>query len=208
MIGLWLVLACRTEPAIVDRVVDSSSERDELTLAYARKHTGPEQGLTIEPKMVVLHGTMDTDPEVHLKMLARPTLPGARDDLASAGRMNVAVHFLVDRGGTVYRTLPEDRYGRHTVGFNHTSIAIEHLGDGPEHAFTTEQIDATRKLVRDLTQRHPIEWLVGHHQLIDEPETHPLFLERDETYRTFALDPGDAFVQAIAEGNPELRTWP
>ena len=122
----------------------------------------------------------------------------------SAGAMNVAVHFVVDPGGVIVRTLPDTRYGRHTVGFNHASIAIEHLEMVQKHGLTSAQVEATTGLIRALTRRHGIRYLAGHHQLVNEPETHPLFVEQVDSYRTFARDPGDEFVERVATGLADL----
>lgn len=191
---------------VVDRdwMVDLGPERDALTLAYAQAHTGPDQGVRIQPTMVVLHGTMDRDLATHHARLKPVRLPADRQSLAWAGEVNVMVHFVVAPDGEVVRVLPEDHYGRHAVGFNHVALGIEHLGDGPEHALTDAQVASTTALIRELADRHALTHLAGHHQLIAAPEQHPLFRERDDTYRTLALDPGDAFVEAVAGGVADL----
>ena len=186
-------------PAIQEDLLPWTDQREQLTAEYAALHSGPHQSTRITPRMVVLHGTTDPSVDAVKQRFAPASLPTDREDLAHAGSVNVSTHYAIDRDGTIVRLLPENRYARHVVGFNHVAIGIEHVGDGPEHDLTQAQIDSARWLVADLRTRWPIEDVKGHHQLINEPESHPLFLELDETYRTFARDPGDAFVKAVTQ---------
>ena len=51
-----------------------------------------------------------------------------------------------------------------------------------------------------LTNKYPtIKYLIGHHEY-REYENSPLWLEKDDGYRTVKADPGDRFMNAVRAG--------
>ena len=209
---MWflLLISCvgRDEAAahplrIVDASLAWTPSRERLTSDYALRHTG--RAITrITPRMVILHGTPETRIDDLRARFGPPELSAERGDLRWASSLNIATHYAVDRDGTVYRFLPDDRYARHAVGFNHLAIGIEHLGDGPQHPLTPAQVAATVTLVRQLDTAHAIDWLQGHHELVPG-DGHPMFVEMDADYRTLALDPGDDFVRSVRDQLADLN---
>jgi len=192
---------------IVDRPVPFPQERIDLTRAYIKEHYGLDvKSITIVPKIIVLHWTAVPTFAGSYRAFVAPTLAGGRPDLVGAGALNVGIQFLVDRDGTVYRLMPETWMARHVIGLNYNAIGVENVG-GAHGApdLTPAQVQANIELVRYLaTKYRTIHYLIGHSEYRDF-EGHPLWLERDKSYRTGKTDPGDAFMTAVRAGVADLR---
>jgi N-acetyl-anhydromuramyl-L-alanine amidase AmpD len=193
--------------SIIDRPISFSETRTEMTRAYIREHYGIDaDDIAIEPRVIVLHWTAIDDLEGSFRAFDPETLGGSRPDLEGAGNVNVSIHFLVGKDGTVYRLMPETWMARHVIGLNYAAIGVENVGTGtPESStLTDDQVEANIALVRYLVRRHPtIEYLIGHHEY-RAFESHPLWLERDDGYRTAKIDPGDRFMNAVRAGVADL----
>ena len=86
--------------------------------------------------------------------------------------------YYIDRDGKVFQFVADDRVANHTFGYNPRSIGIElvnigrypHWGDSRYQAFTVaytrEQIDSLRALLRQLRNDHlNLHWIAGHEDL-------------------------------------------
>ena len=195
-----------TAQTIIDRPISFSEDRTAMTLAYIREHYGlTPPDLTITPRIIVLHWTAIEDLEGSFRAFDGETLAG-RPDIAGAGDVNVSIHFLVDRDGTIYRLMPETWMARHVIGLNYDAIGVENVGTGgpDSDTLTPAQVEANIRLVRYLARKHPtIEYLIGHHEY-EEFEGHPLWRELDPTYRTAKIDPGERFMRAVRTGVADL----
>ena len=199
---LWALLALAYPPEIKPWMLPAEEQRKALTLAYLEAHRGPdaltgdgEADVRMVPKVVVVHWTGGGTAKSAWNTFAPATL-GGRQYLQKAGALNVGAHFLVDRDGTIYQLLEEDRIARHCIGLNHLSIGIENVGDGAGNALTGAQLAANAFLVQELAGRHPITHLIGHHEY-RSMEPHPYFSELDPKYRTVKSDPGTAFMEKL-----------
>lgn len=182
---------------IVDWPVRWPAERDRLMLAYRRAHSdAAATDTTISPRMIVLHYTAGNSAKGTHGYFDRVRLEASRASLRRGGEVNVAAHFLVDRDGTIFRLLPETRMGRHAIGVNHVSIGVENVGDEARYPLTGAQVTANAALIRDLATRHPIELVVGHHE-VRALEGTPWFVERVAGYRNQKGDPGARFMTAV-----------
>lgn len=191
---------------IHDRPVRFSADRVSSTRKYMSDHYGENpEDITIVPRIIVLHWTAIDSFEESFAVFDPVELGGSRPGLEAAGNVNVSAHFLVDRNGTVYRLMPETWMARHCIGLNSSSIGIENVGGGGGvDNLTDAQIAANIKLVRYLALKYPtIEYLIGHMEY-REFEGHPLWLERDDTYRTEKIDPGDRFMTSVREAVADL----
>ncbi len=189
-----------TKLRIVDRPIAFDDERIEGTLAYRKAHQKSDspgvQTISIEPRMVVLHFTDSDNLEDTWRYFNRQTIEGRREQLATAGDVNVSTHFLVDRDGTVYRLIPETWFARHCIGLNHVAIGIENIGS-ETLPLTEAQVRANADLIRFLAARYPrLTHLIGHHEY-RAMESHPYFDEVDSTYRTDKVDPGADFMARV-----------
>jgi beta-lactamase class A len=187
---------------IVDRPIPFSARRVEMTRAYIRAHYGLDvPDIRIVPKIVVLHWTAVPTLEGSFEAFRPERIPASRTELTGAGEVNVSIHFLVDRDGTVYRLMPETWMARHVIGLNYDAIGVENVGgaDGRED-LTDAQVAANIRLVRYLARKYPtIEYLIGHSEY-ESFEGHPLWRELDPGYRTGKIDPGKRFMTAVRAG--------
>ncbi len=197
LIVMSMSAGCSKSLHLVDRPIVFDEEREQLSRQYMKERHGMSTGqATIVPRMVVVHWTAIPTLEKSFQAFVDSKLPSHREGIASASSLNVSAHFLVDRDGTVYQLLPETTFARHVIGLNHSAIGIENVGDGNKLPLTSEQLDANVKLIQQLASRHPIEYVIGHHEY-QNFIGHPLWKETDPNYLTEKSDPGDEFMSAI-----------
>jgi len=109
----------------------------------------------------------------------------------------VSAHYLIDRGGTVYRLVNERNIAWHAGGsimpapdnrrnVNRFSIGIEVIATATS-GFTDAQYNALSHLISDIKQRHPIRQIVGHDEIAGT-RAMQLGLRRDRK-----VDPGPRF---------------
>ncbi len=112
-------------------------------------------------------------------------------------------HYYIDRDGTVYRYVTDDRTAHHVVGYNARSIGIEIVNNGrypdwfhstnqrPTEKYTGAQIESLKKLLRYLKKQYPgISELTRHSELDTgkiKAEDNPAVLIRRK------IDPGPLF---------------
>ena len=206
--GLLLItlLACGgQELKVIDKPIVFDAQRTELTLEYLEQRYGIVQKTPeIAPRMIVLHWTVFPTLGEAFEAFNEPVLPNYRPDIESISGLNVSAHFMVDRDGTVYRLMPENFMARHVIGLNHCAIGIENVGGTGDHPLTPAQLAANIELVRYLTAKYPIEYLIGHYEYTDF-EQHELWLEKDRGYRTEKTDPGPEFMAAVREATKNLK---
>jgi len=193
-----LVLLCSCAGSkIVDRPIVFNEEREELTRTYMKERYGLEgEGITIVPKMIVLHWTAIPTLEGSFDAFNDPAITGWRKYVQKASGLNVSSHFLVDQDGTIYRLMPETTMGRHVIGLNHCAIGIENVGGTEDTPLTEAQLKSNIWLVNYLSRKYDIDYLIGHYEY---PlfEGHELWLEKDDSYRTEKTDPGEAFMARV-----------
>ena len=191
---------------IVDRPIQFGPQRIVLTQQYIKRHYGINARIIeIRPKMIVVHYTAIPTLERSWRAFDPETLPSARGDIAGASSLNVSAHYLVDRDGTVYRLMPDNRMARHVIGLNLCAIGIENVGSDD---LTPAQLRANVELVRYLKRKYPaIRYLIGHSEY-RRFEGSPLWLEKDPGYRTKKHDPGRTFMEALRRHFPELKSAP
>jgi N-acetyl-anhydromuramyl-L-alanine amidase AmpD len=200
------LLDCSSRPVIIDKPVSFPSERVALTKTYMNQRYGiVSDSIVINPKMIVVHWTAIPIFEKSFAEFNKIALDSSRADIMKSGAVNVSIHFLVDKDGSIYRLMPEMWMARHVIGLNHVSIGIENVGGARDRDdLTHDQLKANEYIVRYLKVKYPsIEYLIGHYEytLFDH---HPLWKERDSTYRTEKTDPGVRFMTLIRERVSDL----
>jgi beta-N-acetylhexosaminidase len=201
-----LIPGCTSRLYIIDKPISFSEERILLTKGYIKNHYGVDDSVYITPKMIVLHWTAINDFDSCFALFNMETLGGSRPDLNKAGGLNVSIHFLVDKNGRVYQLMPDTLMARHCIGLNYFSIGVENVGgENNIDNLTDEQIEANILLVKYLKEKYPsIEYLIGHYEY-RKFESSPLWLEKDSTYRTEKVDPGERFMREVKNGVGELN---
>ena len=182
---------------VVSKPLPFDETRKELTLEYLKERHGIIQDdPTITPRMIVVHHTVIPTADKTYAAFEPSTLPNARAGIKGASSLNVSSQYMVDRDGTIYHLLPDTIMARHTIGLNHCAIGIENVGGTKDLPLTDAQLKANVKLVKELSKRHDIQYLIGHHeyQLF---RGHELWKETDPNYLTTKSDPGDAFMNAL-----------
>ncbi|MEA3371935.1 MAG: glycoside hydrolase family 3 N-terminal domain-containing protein, partial [Campylobacterota bacterium] len=190
----------RTKNAIVQKPIIFTQKRKDMTKEYIKTHYGLKvKDIKIEPKMIVLHWTAVMDFDECFKRLNAEELYSDRGDIAAASALNVSAHFLVARDGTIYQLMPDNWMARHVIGLNYSTIGIENIGGegNVKDDLTDAQLEANIKLVKYLRAKYQtIEHIIGHHEYREYEES-PLWLEKDDGYRTIKADPGDRFTNAV-----------
>ncbi len=178
-----------------------SGRRVELAREYSLVHHGIDDWKLEGPLAVVVHFTGTDSLAGSLGAFMDDELPSSRPDIAAGGRLNVGVHYVIARDGTVYALMPEYAMGRHTIGYNRVSLGIELVGSRPG-SLTAAQLDACAALVADMAARHPgMRYLFGHHEYEEAGRAHAVLrLELLQGYApTVKIDPGAAFMASLRE---------
>lgn len=182
---------------IVSKPIHFGETRKELTLDYIHVHyDSTAQDILIDPQVIVVHWTAIPTFEATFATFDPDTLPAARAGISRGGRVNVSSQFSVDRDGTIYQLMPDNWMARHTIGLNRIAIGIENVGSN-DLPLTDAQLDADEWLVRHLKAKYPgIKYLIGHHEYLEFRGT-PLWAEKDSSYHTSKIDPGDEYMDRL-----------
>lgn len=200
-------MGCKAQK-IVDKPIVFNQERKELTLNYLKDRYGLVQDdPTIDPKMIVIHWTAIPTFEASFRAFKNPRLPASRERISGASSLNVSSQFLIDRNGKIYRLMPETTMARHVIGLNHAAIGVENVGGTKATPLTAAQLKANSWLVKYLTKKYPIQYLIGHYQYTNFVGT-PLWLEKDANYRTEKTDPGKDFMRKLRKTVKDLHFKP
>ncbi|WP_339652241.1 peptidoglycan recognition family protein [uncultured Maribacter sp.] len=205
-----LFVSCTTTKTIIEQPITFNDERKILTLEYLENRYGLEQETPqIIPKMIVLHWTVIPTFEKSFEAFNPASLPNWRPDIKDVSGLNVSSQFLVDRDGTIYRLLPETTMARHVIGLNHCAIGVENVGGTDDLPLTKAQLKSNIWLVKYLKDKYDIDYLIGHYEYTLF-ENHPLWLEKDDGYRTKKTDPGPDFMFKVRKAvkNLEFKELP
>tara|TARA_R110002051_G_scaffold137916_4_gene210602 strand:- start:27319 stop:27987 length:669 start_codon:yes stop_codon:yes gene_type:complete len=204
LLGVFLV-SCSAKKTIVDHPITFNEDRKILTLEYLENRYGLIQDLPqINPKMIVLHWTVIPTFKKSFEAFDPITLPNWRPDIKNVSGLNVSSQFMVDRDGTIYQLLPETTMARHVIGLNHCAIGVENVGGTEDLPLTKAQVKSNIWLVRYLKEKYDIDYLIGHYEYTLF-ENHPLWLEKDEGYRTMKTDPGTDFMKKVRKSVSDLN---
>ena len=183
--------ALAEEKIFVDNFIPWTENRDRLGDEYTLKHYG-KVIREIVPQAVVVHWTAFGTLESVWKYFDAEEMP---DD---EGRLNVASQFIVDRDGTIWRLMPENKFARHIIGYNHCAIGIENVGgyNGRED-LTKAQLAANIRLIKYLHEKYPtIKYVFGHYQQ-GKARASGLFIENVKGYYAIKTDPGKIFMRGL-----------
>ncbi len=200
--------SCTGVKRIFDKPIVFDEERKLLTRQYIQEHYALDtDAITIIPKMIVLHWTVIPTLENSFNAFNEARLPSWRPDIKSASALNVSAHFLIDRDGTIHSLMPETTMGRHVIGLNYSAVGIENVGGTDEHPLTEAQLKSNIWLVKYLSKKYDIEYLIGHYEYPNF-EGHPLWLEQDDGYRTEKEDPGPDFMKKVRDATKKFNFKP
>ncbi len=199
IIASSICFSCAENIEIVDHPIVFDEERKILTRAYLADRYGIYQDEpTIIPKMVVVHWTAIDNVEASYRAFEKSHLPGSRKEIQKASTLNVSSHYLIDRDGTIHQLMPDTIMARHVIGLNHCAIGIENVGNKDTHPLTDAQLQSNTWLIEKLYKKYNIKHVIGHYEYLDFIG-HPLWKERDASYRTEKIDPGKSFMADLRE---------
>jgi len=181
---------------IINKPIDYSPERARLSLEYLKDHYNIVQNKpTISPKIIVLHYTAGGTVETNYKYFNKTHLESARGTLKKQSTLNVSSQYIVDRDGTIYQLMEANMFARHTIGLNYCAIGIENIGSRNQ-PLTEKQTLANAQLIRALTKKYNIEYLIGHSEYGIFRDS-KLWKETDPNYFTIKDDPGKDFMKKV-----------
>ncbi|MCY0969158.1 peptidoglycan recognition protein family protein [Chryseobacterium wangxinyae] len=181
---------------VINKPINYSPERISLSLEYLKEHHGlTQKSPIIIPKMIVLHYTAGGTVESNFKYFNKTNLENARNTLKKQSTLNVSSQYIVDRDGTIYQLMEPNMFARHTIGLNYCAIGVENIGS-KKQPLTEKQVAANAQLVRYLTQKYKIEYLIGHSEY-GVFRNSKLWKESDSKYFTGKEDPGKDFMSKV-----------
>lgn len=198
----FLSISAVASPVIIQKPIIFNDERIELTREYRKQHYGiAKQSILITPQMIVLHWTAIDSFQKTFDEFNPPALT-ERPDIADGGNLNVSAQFVVDKDGTIYQMMPSNWMARHVIGLNDSAIGIENVG---EYELSDAQVDANVALIRMLVQEYPtIHYLIGHYEYLTFKNS-PLWKEKNPTYFTDKIDPGESFMNRVRNKVVDLK---
>ena len=189
---------------IIQKPIDYSKEKTRLSLDYLKEHHGLDQKTPkITPKIIVLHYTAGGTIDSNFRYFNNLYLENQRATLKNQSPLNVSSHFLIDRDGTIYQLVDPEMFARHTIGLNYCAIGVENIGSKAQ-PLTDKQVEANAELVRYLSKKYPIEYLIGHSEYGDFRNS-KLWKESDPKYFTGKADPGDDFMKKVRTKVTDLK---
>ena len=154
-------------PRIVQKPIPFGTKRKQQMRAYSRRHYGIDSFELTAPKVVVQHITVtDSFGAVYNTFANNSRDPELRE------LPGVCSHYVVDKDGTIYQLVKLGIMCRHTVGLNHTSIGIEHVGRTDAALLgNRRQLRASLALSRWLRCRFQIapRDVIGHNESLSSP---------------------------------------
>lgn len=200
-VGFWLPAHGQDSRLDIREFPVQTEARKELTREYARAHYGIDDWRLMDPSLIVVHYTGTDSDEYSLSVFAPDILSASRDEISAGGSVNVGVHYVIWRDGTIWSLLPETDMGRHAIGYNHVALGIEMTGSSGDRV-TDAQIESCAALVADIAKRLPsIRYLCGHHEYMQEFRAHrSLYTTHLEGYApTVKHDPGERVMALLRE---------
>jgi beta-N-acetylhexosaminidase len=142
-------------------------ERKRDMRRYAHRHYGIDRHRLTDPRVVVLHlSVTDTARAVF------DTFAPNRPDPELGELPGVCTHYVIARNGWIFQLVSRELMCRHTVGLNHVSFGIEHVGHSEAGVFgRRRQLRASLRLVAWLRARYGIRVrdVIGHNESLRSP---------------------------------------
>ena len=164
------------EPRIAKRHIPYGKTRRRQMAAYSERHYG-EREWRLEPRGIVEHYTASATAGPALN-----TFEQNRPDVEYGELPGVCAQYLIDKDGTIMELVPTDIRCRHTVGLNHRTIGIEHVGQSDSDVVGRPRVlRSSLALTSWLRCAYEIERsnVIGHNESLDSP----LYEELDPDFR-------------------------
>jgi hypothetical protein len=154
------------EPRIRERHIGYGPKRRRQMAAYSERHYG-EREWRLEPHGIVEHYTASSTAGPALN-----TFEANWPDVEYGELPGVCAHYLIDTDGTIMELVPTGIRCRHTVGLNHRTIGIEHVGNSDSDVVGRPRVlRASLALTGWLRCAYAIERsnVIGHNESLGSP---------------------------------------
>jgi N-acetylmuramoyl-L-alanine amidase len=153
-------------PRIHERPIPYGPERRKQMASYSKRHYG-ERAWRLEPRGIVEHytATRTAGPALNYFSSNEP-------DVEYGELPGVCAHYLIDRDGTILELVPTETRCRHTVGLNHETIGIEHVGQSDGDVVGRPRVlRSSLALTSWLRCAYAIKRsnVIGHNESLDSP---------------------------------------
>jgi beta-N-acetylhexosaminidase len=143
------------------------AQRKRDTRRYAQRHYGIDDHRLTDPRVIVLHLSVTDTAQAVFNTFA-PNRPDAE-----VGELpGLCAHYVIAKNGTIFQLVSRRLMCRHTVGLNHVSFGIEHVGRSEAGVFARRrQLRASLALVAWLRDRYAIRIrdVIGHNESLTSP---------------------------------------
>jgi N-acetylmuramoyl-L-alanine amidase len=159
--------AAAAKPAINKKLIPYPKKRKREMAAYSKRHYGHYKWRLRNPQVIVQHYA-----EAGSISSIFNTFAPDRPDVEFGELPGVCSHFAVSAGGGIYKFVPVSTRCRHTVGLNHVSIGIEHVGFSDQDILSRPaQLNASLRLTQWLRCRFgiPVSQVIGHNESLSSP---------------------------------------
>ena len=169
--------ASSLRPEIKKWRIPYGKKRKRQMAAYSKRHYGKREWRLLHPKQIVQH--------VSVTSTARQvwnTFAPNRPDPEYGELPGVCSHFVVSPKGTLFKLVPAAIRCRHTVGLNHLTIGIEHVGFQDGDVLNNRRMfKRSLRLTRYLRCRFQIKVknVIGHNESLSSP----FYKELDPDFR-------------------------
>jgi N-acetylmuramoyl-L-alanine amidase-like protein/zinc carboxypeptidase len=154
-------------PEIQRRRIPFGRVRKEQMRHYARRHYGIDDHRLLDPRVIVLHLSVSDSAESVFQTFAHNVPDPELGELPG-----LCAHYVVDPRGRILELVSRRLMCRHTVGLNHVSFGIEHVGRRHSDVMgRRSQLRASLRLVRWLQERYGIRTrnVIGHNESLKSP---------------------------------------
>jgi N-acetylmuramoyl-L-alanine amidase len=154
-------------PPITEHLVPFGEQRKADTAAYARRHYGIDDWRVRDPKVIVIHYTVNGSLQATFDTFA-PNRP----DVELGERPGLCSHFGVGQDGAVWQFARLATMCRHTVGLNWTALGVEFVGFSAQEVLgRPRQLRRGVQLVQWLRCREGIGVgnVIGHNESLRSP---------------------------------------
>ena len=164
-------------PEINRWLIPYGKKRKKDMAGYSNRHYGKREWRLEHPKQIVEH--------ISVTRTARQvynTFAPNRPDVEYGELPGVCAHFVVSPKGNIFKLVPVAIRCRHTVGLNHLSIGIEHVGYSDGDLLGNKRMfKRSLRLTRYLRCRFDIKVknVIGHNESLSSP----FYKELDPDFR-------------------------
>jgi hypothetical protein len=178
------VIRSAAAPEVIRRRIPFGAQRKRQMRRYARRHYGIDDHRLRDPRVIVLHLSVSDTAESVIQTFARNSPDPELGELPG-----LCTHYVIDPRGRTFELVSRRIMCRHTVGLNHVSFGIEHVGRRHSDVMgNSRQLRASVRLVRWLQERYGIRTrnVIGHNESLDSPYHHERVARlRNQTHGDF-----------------------